>query len=90
MLRWSDAANQQLDVLVRDVEPAYRETAKRHTREETERYCADARVKIVGPDQVVIGHIKATPIDRRQALKQSLRFKGVIVEKFDMFFQNLA
>lgn len=87
-MKWSPRATELLDLLLRDVPTEYREGARRATTDEVERYCAEARIREVGYDQVVVGHIRSTPVHLRQSLRHALRAKGVIIEKYEGHFQT--
>lgn len=85
-MRWTPKAQETLELLLREVAPDHKEAQRRHVTEEVERYCQEARYREVGSDQVVVGYIRATPAQHRQGLKQSMRLKGIIVEKFEGHF----
>lgn len=87
-MNWSQKAVDALDSFVKDVPPTYQERAKHHAIQEIEEYCRDARIREVGYDQVVVGYIRSTPVHMRQALRTSLRNKGVPIEKFEQHFQG--
>jgi hypothetical protein len=75
-----------LEQFSRDAPPEHRDAAKHRIIEQTEAYCNQARIREVGFDQLVIGVIRATPSHLRMGLRNSLRARGVIVEKFDQHF----
>jgi len=85
-MNWSQKAIDALDLFVRDVAPPYKERAKQHAIEEIEEVCRQQRVREVGFDQVVIGYIRSVPAQQRMGLKNTLRAKGVFVEKYDQHF----
>ncbi len=87
-MKWSARAQETLDLVLRDTPPEYREGARRHTVEEIERYCEQTRIREVGSDQVVIGFIRSTPIHMRTALRNQLRLKGIMVEKYEQHFMS--
>ena len=85
-MKWTPKAQETFELLLRDVAPEYKEPQRRHAMEAIENYCNEARFREVGSDQVVIGYIRATPAHQRQGLKQVMRLKGIIVEKYEGHF----
>lgn len=85
-MNWSQKAIDALDLLIRDVPAPYKDRAKQHAIEEIEEVCREQRMREVGYDQAVVGYIRSVPAHQRMGLKNSLRAKGVIVEKYDQHF----
>lgn len=87
-MNWSQNAIDALDLFLRDVPKPYLERAKRHAIDEIEEVCREQRIREVGYDQAVVGYIRSTPAHLRMGLRNSLRAKGVLVEKYEQHFMS--
>lgn len=88
-MNWSQKALDALDLFIKDVSPDRKERVKHYAIQEIEEYCRTNRIREVGYDQVVIGYIRSVPSHQRLSLKNTLRVKGVPVEKYEGHFMSV-
>ena len=67
-MNWEPEAERALEQLCAMVPETYRELARANARGESEVAAAEREAGLVGPEDVVVGWIRMTPLDQRDGL----------------------